>query len=112
MADDAMPWVEGLTIGEVLATTAARFPDHDALVFPQLGLRRNYRDFLADVDRASRGLMALGISTGDHVAVWATNVPEWVVLQFASARIGAVLVKINTAYRRFELSYVLKQSDA
>ena len=56
--------------------------------------------------------MSLGISTGDHVAVWATNVPEWVLLQFATARIGAVLVTINPAYRPFELSYVLRQSDA
>jgi fatty-acyl-CoA synthase len=112
MAGDRAPWVEGLTIGEVLSQTAARFASHDALVFPQLGLRRSYRDFLADVDLAARGLLAIGISTGDHVAVWATNVPQWVVLQFASARIGAVLVTINPAYRPFELSYVLKQSDA
>jgi fatty-acyl-CoA synthase len=106
------PWVEGLTIGEVLRRTADRYPDHDALVFPQLGLRRTYRDFLADVNRAARGLVSLGIGAGDHVAVWATNVPEWVVLQFATARIGAVLVTINPAYRPFELQYVLKQSDA
>jgi fatty-acyl-CoA synthase len=106
------PWVDGLTIGEVLKRTAKRYPDHDALVFPQLGCRRSYRQFRADVDRAARGLLALGIHAGDHVAVWATNVPEWVVLQFASARIGAVLVTINPAYRPFELKYVLKQSDA
>jgi fatty-acyl-CoA synthase len=112
MANEAKPWVDGLTIGEVLRKTAARFPDHDALAFPQLGLRRSYREFAADVERAARGLMAMGIQTGDHVAVWATNVPEWVVLQFATARIGAVLVTINPAYRPFELKYVLKQSDA
>jgi fatty-acyl-CoA synthase len=112
MAGEQAPWVEGLTIGEVLVQTATRFASRDALAFPQLGLRRGYRDFLADVDSAARGLVALGIRTGDHVAVWATNVPEWVVLQFASARIGAVLVTINPAYRPFELSYVLKQSDA
>ncbi|MEX2141141.1 MAG: AMP-binding protein [Pirellulales bacterium] len=106
------PWVDGLTIGEVLRRTAERYPDHDALVFPQLGLRRNYGGFLADVNRAARGLVSLGIGAGDHVAVWATNVPEWVVLQFATARIGAVLVTINPAYRPFELQYVLKQSDA
>jgi fatty-acyl-CoA synthase len=112
MAGDQAPWVEGLTIGEVLVQTATRFADRDALVFPQLGLRKSYRDFLADIDCAARGLVALGIRTGDHVAVWGTNVPQWVVLQFASARIGAVLVTINPAYRPFELSYVLKQSDA
>jgi fatty-acyl-CoA synthase len=112
MADDPQPWVDGLTIGEVLLRTVERHPRNDALVFPQLGLRRNYREFLGDVNRAARGLLALGIKSGDHVAVWATNVPEWVVLQFASARIGAVLVTINPAYRPFELQYVLKQSDA
>ena len=106
------PWVDGLTIGEVLSSTADRYPDHDALVFPQLGLRRSYREFWGDVNRAARGLVSLGIGARDHVAVWATNVPEWVVLQFATARIGAVLVTINPAYRPFELQYVLKQSDA
>src|SRR5438270_3793908 len=97
------PWVEGLTIGEVLTRTVAAHPDADALVFPALGLRWNYRQFQARVDEAARGLLALAIGRGDHVAVWATNVPEWVVLQFATARVGAVLVAINPAYRPFEL---------
>src|SRR4029079_3606239 len=66
----------------------------------------------ADVDAAARGLLALGIKTGEHVALWATNVPEWVLLQFAAARIAAVLVNITPAYRPFELQYVLKQSDS
>ena len=77
-----------------------------------MGLRVSYREFAAQVDQAARGLLALGIKHGEHVAIWATNVPEWVVLQFATARIGAVLVNINPAYRPFELKYVLKQSDA
>lgn len=110
-AHDA-PWVDGLTIGQMLAATAARFGDHDALVFPALGYRRTYREFFADVEAASRGLAAMGIGRGDHVALWATNVPQWVVLQFAAANIGAVLVTVNPAYRPFELKYVLKQSDA
>jgi fatty-acyl-CoA synthase len=106
------PWVDGLTIGQVLATTAGKYPDREALVFPQLGRRWTWRQFAADVDAAARGLLALGIKTGEHVALWATNVPEWVLLQFATARIGAVLVNINPAYRPFELQYVLKQSDS
>src|SRR5262245_12223288 len=106
------PWVDGLTIGQVLATTAVKYPDREALVFPQLGRRWTWRQFAADVDEAARGLLALGIKTGEHVALWATNVPEWVLLQFAAARIGAVLVNINPAYRPFELQYVLKQSDS
>ncbi|MEX2176042.1 MAG: AMP-binding protein, partial [Pirellulaceae bacterium] len=106
------PWVDGLTIGEVLAATAGRHADREALVFPQLGRRWTWRQFAAEVDVAARGLIALGIGRGEHVALWATNVPEWVLLQFATARIGAVLVNINPAYRPFELEYVLNQSDA
>jgi len=110
--ENTRPWVEGLTIGQVLRETAARVPTHDALAFPALGLRTSYRDFDRQVDAAARGLLALGIKTGQHVAIWATNVPEWVILQFATARIGAVLVNINPAYRPFELKYVLNQSDS
>ena len=105
-------WVDALTFGQVLDETAARFAERDALVFPALGLRLNYREFVDRVDEAARGLLALGIGKGDHVAIWATNVPRWVILQFATARIGAVLVTVNPAYRPFELEYVLKQSDA
>ena len=112
MTDQAVPWVEGKTIGDVLAATVAAHGDHDALVFPQLDFRLSYRQFAERVEQAARGLLALGIRPGEHVAVWATNVPQWVVLQFATARIGAVLVTINPAYRPFELKYVLDQSDA
>ena len=106
------PWVDGLTIGQVLQSTAERFPDREAVVFSQIGYRRTWRQFYHDTTQAARGLMALGITHGEHVAVWATNVPEWVTLQFAAARVGAVLVTINPAYRPFELKYVLEQSDA
>ncbi len=105
------PWVDGLTIGQVLRETARRTPDADALIFPQLGRRWTYAELDAEVDRVARGLMALGIERGKHVAVWSTNWPQWVMLQFATARIGAVLVTINPAYRAFELGYVLKQAD-
>ncbi|HEY1598969.1 MAG TPA: AMP-binding protein [Pirellulales bacterium] len=111
-SDGATPWVAGLTIGQALVRTARAFPERDALVFPALGQRWTFAEFLAEVDRAARGLVALGIGAGQHVAIWATNVPQWVVLQFATARIGAVLVTINPAYRPFELEYVLRQSDA
>ncbi len=108
---DESPWVAGLTLPQVLAETARLHDAHDALVFPGLGLRVSYREFAAEVDLAARGLLALGIRPGEHVAIWATNVPQWVVLQFATARMGAVLVNINPAYRPFELKYVLQQSD-
>lgn len=108
----SMPWVDGLTIGQVLNETARRCADQDAVVFPRLGLRWSWRDFHQQVSVAARGLISLGIKKQEHVAVWATNVPEWIVLQFATAKIGAVLVTINPAYRPFELQYVLKQSDS
>ncbi len=110
MAD--VPWVEGKTIGEVLWATIAAHGANDALVFPQLKLRLSYREFGERVDAAARGLLALGIRPGEHVAIWATNIPQWVILQFATARIGAVLVTINPAYRPHELKYVLAQCDA
>jgi fatty-acyl-CoA synthase len=111
MAADA-PWVDGLTIGQVLRETARKHPGSDALVFPQTGLRWTWQQFGADVDRVAKALIALGIEHGEHLALWATNVPQWVLLQFATGRIGVVLVNINPAYRPFELEYVLKQSDS
>jgi len=100
------------TMGELLEDIARRFPGHDALVYPERGLRYNYRQFNELCDGIARGLLALGIGKGDHVAIWATNVPQWVVLQFATAKIGAILVTINTNYKAAELEYILKQSDA
>ncbi len=106
------PWVDGLTIGQVLAQTATRYAANDALAFPAIEVRQSYAQFDRAVYECAKGLLAMGIQRGQHVAVWATNVPEWVVLQFATARIGAVLVTINPAYRPFELKYVLRQSDS
>jgi fatty-acyl-CoA synthase len=107
-----LAWVDGLTIGQVLDETVRRFGDHDAIVFPQTGFRLTYRELADKVDEAARGLLALGLKRGDHVALWATNVPQWVVLQLATARIGVVLVTVNPAYRPFELRYALAQCDA
>src|SRR5262245_2895702 len=112
MSSVTVPWVDGLTIGEALRQTARRVPDNDALVFPQFAYRSTWRQFDADVDKVARALLGLGIAKGEQVAVWATNWPQWVQLQFATARIGAVLVTVNPAYRTHELAYVLKQSDA
>jgi len=113
MADQSSkPWVDGITIGQALDQVAARYPDYDAAVFLEEGVRYTYRELHDAVSDAARGLLELGIQPGEHVAVWATNVPEWVILQFATAKIGAVLVTINPAYRPFELKYVLRQSDS
>ena len=111
MSDDAPPWVDGLTFAEVLARTKQRWPDNDALVFSHPGHRRSYAEFAAEVRTAARALLALGIEPGEHIGIWATNWPQWVVVQFAAASIGAVLVNVNPAYRAHELRYVLEQAD-
>ncbi len=100
------------TMGGLLEDIARRYPGNDALVYPERGLRYSYREFDALTDRVAKGLLNMGIKKGDHVAIWATNVPEWVVLQFATGKIGAVLVTVNTNYKSAELEYVLNQSDA
>ena len=104
--------IEGLTVGGLLDLVAVNRPDEDALVYPDRGLRYTYTEFRREVEACARALMALGLRKGDHVAVWGQNVPEWVVLQFATGKVGAVLVTVNPAYRAHELRYVLEQSDA
>lgn len=104
--------IDGLTVGGLLDLVTERRPDDEALVYPDRGLRQTYREFNAAVENCARSLMALGIGKGDHVAVWGQNVPEWVMLQFATGKVGAVLVTINPAYRANELKYVLEQSDS
>jgi fatty-acyl-CoA synthase len=111
MVSASPPWVDGLTLGQVLDRTADRFGDRDALIFPQLGYRRSYPAFRAEVRAAARALVALGVQRGEHVGIWATNWPQWVLIQFASAYVGAVLVNLNPAYRAHELEYVLNQAD-
>jgi fatty-acyl-CoA synthase len=104
--------IDGLTVGGLLDLVAGRRPDDDALVYADRDLRYTYREFKEVVERCARSLMALGIEKGDHVAVWGQNVPEWVTLQFATGKAGAVLVTINPAYKSHELKYVLEQSDS
>ena len=104
--------LKNLTLGQLLDQAAARFPDNDAVVYVDRDLRMTYRQFGEVVDRLARGLMALGVRKGEKVAVWATNVPHWVALQFATARIGAILLTVNTNYRSHELAYLLRQSEA
>lgn len=111
MSDVDRPWVDGLTFAEALARTAERFGDHDAMVFPQLGYRRSYATFRTEVREVARALLGLDVQRGEHVGIWATNWPQWVLTQFATAEIGAVLVNINPAYRGHELAYVLNQAD-
>ncbi|WKV75299.1 AMP-binding protein [Streptomyces sp. PCS3-D2] len=100
----------GDTIGENLDRTVRRFPDRDALVDVAAGRRWTYAELAADVDALALGLLDLGIAKGDRVGIWAPNRAEWTLVQYATARIGAVLVTVNPAYRSHELEYVLRQS--
>jgi fatty-acyl-CoA synthase len=104
-----------LTIGDLMDQRADEAPDKEALVFnyPEIGLdlRMSYREYRDEVNRLAKGLMAIGVEKGDHVAVWATNVPEWIFLQLALAKVGAVIVTVNTNYRKDEIEYVLRQGD-
>jgi fatty-acyl-CoA synthase len=103
--------LEHQTIGQVLHETAKQFPEREAVIFRYPLSRRSWSEFDQEVDRVARALLALGLRHGDHFGVWATNVPEWVLLQFATARIGIVLVTINPSYRPNELAFTLRQSD-
>jgi fatty-acyl-CoA synthase len=100
----------GQTIGENLARTVAAWADRDALVDVPSARRWTYAELAADVEALAKGLLARGVGKGDRVGIWAPNVPEWVLIQFATARVGAILVNINPAYRSHELGYVLKQA--
>ncbi|MBP1751202.1 MAG: acyl-CoA synthetase, AMP-forming [Geobacteraceae bacterium] len=100
------------TIGGLLDHMAEKYPHNDALVYWERGLRYTYREFNQVCRQVAKGLLKLGIRKGDNVAIWAYNVPEWVILQFATAKIGAILVTVNTAYKSAELEYILNQSDS
>src|SRR6476661_5016150 len=98
------------TIPDNLDATVARFGDREALVDVQRGVRWTYREFSDRVTGLARGLLAAGVATGDRVGIWAPNCAEWTLTQYATSRIGAVLVNINPSYRTHELEYVLNQA--
>ncbi|MGG4419447.1 AMP-binding protein [Bacillus subtilis] len=100
------------TIGRLLEQTADEYPDRDAVVYPDRNIRYTYAQFDSLCRQTAKGLMRMGIGKGDHVAIWASNIPEWLAVQFATAKIGAMLVTVNTNYQAHELDYLLKQSDA
>ncbi len=100
-----------ITIGDLLEKQATLYPDQDAVVSPYLDVRYTYKQFNELTDLVARGFMGMGIQKGDKVSIWASNYPEWIITQFATAKMGAVLVTVNTNYKQFELEYLLKQSD-
>ncbi len=99
------------TFADVLDTMAERYPDQYAFKYPTLDYTRTYEQFRRDVDECAAALISLGVKAGDHVAIWATNVPQWFITFWATTKIGAVLVTVNTAYKIHEIEYLLKQSD-
>lgn len=99
------------TFSDVLDKMAETYPDQYAFKYPTLDYTRTYEQFRRDVDECAAALISLGVKAGDHVAVWATNVPEWFITFWATTKIGAVLVTVNTAYKIHEIEYLLKQSD-
>lgn len=101
----------GICIGDMLDETAQRFPQQDALIVLHQNIRFTYREFKAKVDECARAFMAIGVQKGDRVGMWAPNRYEWTVTQFATAKIGAILVNINPSYRLHELEYALNQSE-
>jgi len=100
------------TIGQLLDEQSEKYPQREALVYADRDLRMTYEELNRQSRLVARGLMALGIEKGEHIAVWTTNVPEWVQLQFGTGKMGAPIVTVNTNYRSSELEYLLKQSDA
>ncbi len=99
------------TLGQLLDDTVARFPNNDAVVYVDREYRQTWKEFAQTVDELAKGLMALGVQKGEKVAIWANNVPYWVALQFATAKIGAILITVNTNYREHELRYLLQHSE-
>lgn len=99
------------TVGGLLDEVAQKYPERDALVYSDRDLKYSYHELNARVDKLAKGMLALGIGKGDHVGIWATNVPDWLTVFYATARIGAVFVTVNTSYKPAELEYVMAQSD-
>ena len=109
-----------MTLGNLLNRVAEVYPDNEAVLFNEVSspasqknncFRMTYREFNDECEKVARGLLAMGVKRGSHVAIWATNYPQWIVTMFASAKIGATLVTVNTNYKIFEAEYLLKQSD-
>ena len=104
--------ISSCLLGDVLARQAQQYPNKDAVIDPELGLRWTFRELEELAQDCALGLAALGIQKGERVAVWSTYRPEWIVLFFGLAKIGAVMVTVNTLLRRHEVEYLLSQSES
>ena len=99
-----------ITIGDLLDATTTQYPDNDALIVEEQAIHYSYQEFQKQVNIVARAFIALGINKGQRVGIWAPNCVEWTLCQFATAKIGAILVNVNPAYQAYELEYTLKQS--
>src|SRR5215813_7171635 len=99
-------------VGELLSALARDYPQNEALIYPDRGLRYDFSQLDWIARKIARGLLSIGVNPADRVAVWAPNIPEWVVLQFALAKIGAILVTVNTSLRAAEIEFLLRQSES
>ena len=100
------------TIGQVLNEVVEKYPENMALIYPDLNIRYSYETFLSEIGKVSRGFIKIGIKIGDKVALWAPNIPEWIISQMALAKIGAILVPVDPGAGREDLKYILQQSGA
>lgn len=98
------------TVGEIVKEQAKLHPNREAYVYPEHGIRKTYREFDEETDLLAKALMGLGIEKGEHVAIWSDNKREWLLSQYATGKMGAVLVTVNTNYQATELEYLLQQS--
>ena len=110
--DNKSEQLMNITVGDMLNNIAKKYPTKLAVKYIEVNYSRTYYEFNKEVDKYAKGLLGMGINKGDHVAIWATNYPEWLILFFATARIGAVLVTVNTNYKEAELEYLLSNSDS
>lgn len=100
------------TVGQIVREQAALHPETEAYVYPEHGIRKTYREFDQETDRLAKAFIGIGIEKGEHIAIWSDNKREWLLSQYATGKMGGVLVTVNTSYQASELEYLLKQSDA
>lgn len=108
---DIMEKFWSITLGDMLEKNAVTYADENAVTYTDRDYKRSWKEFNEEVDKVAKSFIKIGVKKGEHIAIWATNIPEWLITFFASAKIGAVLVTVNTNYKVFELEYLLKQSD-
>jgi len=100
-----------ITVGNLLSEVAQKYPNDNAVKYTDRDYKRTWKEFNDEVEIVAKGFLSIGVKKGDNVAIWATNTPEWLLTLFATAKIGAILVTVNTNYKVFELEYLLRQSD-